>query len=63
MQTLFSPTLSIEIEDMNSVETVLKPSLNELGISNWKAGRGIPARDGHACCTCCAASGAESQSE
>ncbi len=60
MQPGSSHQLSIEVEDMNSVETALEPSLNELGLHNWKPGHGVPARSCVGCCTCCAASEQES---
>lgn len=63
MQTLSSPQLSIELEDMNSVETAFQPALNDLGLRNWKTGHGLPACPCQCCCTCCAASGVELLSE
>ncbi len=55
LHTLTSTQLSIEVEDLNSLETALERSLNELGPRNLK--------NGHACCTCCAASEAEFHSK
>jgi len=63
MQALSSLQLSIELEDLNSVETAFEPSLNDLGLRTWKAGHGLPASPCAACCSCCAAAGGDSHSE
>ncbi len=64
MQTVSSPQLSIELEDINSVETAFQPALNDLGLRNWKTGHGLPAMcTCQCCCSCCAASGEELLSE
>jgi|GEM_PF-5284839 len=63
MQNASSSPMSIEFEDMNSVETAYEPSLNDLGLRNWKAGHGLPACPCLCCCSCCAAAGGEAHSE
>jgi len=63
MQALSSLQLSIELEDLNSVETAYEPSLNDLGLQNWKPGHGHPALPCVSCCSCSAASMGDSHSE
>lgn len=63
MQIVSSLPLSIEFEDMNSVETAYEPAMNDLGLRNWKAGHGLPACPCLCCCSCCAASMGDTHSE
>jgi hypothetical protein len=52
MQSSSEPTF--KLDDLNAIDAALEPTLNELGIRNWKAGHG-PQCTPCFCC-CCSAS-------
>ena len=63
MQPFSSPSLAIELEDLNSVETAFEPSFNDLGLHNPKSGQNVPTCYPFCCCCCAAAGGNDNQQQ